>query len=137
MPKIFELTSRLLFYEPSGSTVYRLAIGAPSSPVLSNALMLAFDTKISNLVAEDRVIYTRYADDLTFSVPRTGFLKDVIRNVKRTLRDLDYPHLQINEEKTTYITRKLSSRRHGLNACKRRASYPWSRAQAEIVCGGS
>jgi hypothetical protein len=101
-----DLTSLLLFYEPKGLKGLRLAIGAPSSPMLSNVLMFEFDTIITKLVTDDQVVYTRYADDLTFSAPRTGYLKDVIHNVKKTLRNLRHPKLQINEEKTTYITRK-------------------------------
>lgn len=100
------LTASLLFQRQSGHRLLRLAIGAPSSPMLSNILMFNFDKRITELVAKDRVIYTRYADDLTFSAPRVGFLNGVIRTVAVTMRTLKYPKLEINAEKTTLITSK-------------------------------
>ena len=100
------LTASLLFQRQSGLRLLRLAIGAPSSPILSNILMFNFDASITALLAKDRVAYTRYADDLTFSAPRTGFLNGVIKSVARTVRSLRYPKLEINAEKTTFITSK-------------------------------
>ncbi|MFN3314372.1 MAG: reverse transcriptase domain-containing protein [Hyphomonas sp.] len=108
------LTSLLLFQRPKGSSVSRLAIGAPSSPFLSNALMFEFDKVISEAVARDHVVYTRYADDLTFSAPRTGHLVNVEKIVRSTLRSLEYPKLTINEDKTTRITRKYGRKVTGL-----------------------
>ena len=100
------LTTSLLFHKQSGYRLLRLAIGAPSSPMLSNILMFDFDMRIAELVAKDRVVYTRYADDLTFSAPRAGFLNGVMRAVAQTVRALRHPKLEINAEKTTFITSK-------------------------------
>lgn len=112
--KDIKLTSSLIFQCPRGSTIHRLAIGAPSSPFVSNALLFEFDRRITDVVAKEGVTYTRYADDLTFSAPRTGFLVNVEKMVRATLKDLDYPRLAINEEKTTRITRKFGRRVTGL-----------------------
>jgi RNA-directed DNA polymerase len=109
-----EMTSLLLFRQIGNSSRLRLAIGAPSSPTLSNALMFEFDSRIQEIVAEDKVTYTRYADDLTFSAPRTGFLKDVVRNVKRVLDGLVYPKIRINDEKTIMATTKYRRNVTGL-----------------------
>jgi RNA-directed DNA polymerase len=100
------LTTSLLFHKPSGSKVLRLAIGAPSSPMLSNILMNEFDGMVQAAVSSDKVRYTRYADDLTFSAPRTGYLVGVVKAVAAVIRQLDYPKLDINGDKTTYITTK-------------------------------
>lgn len=108
------LTSLLLFQRPKGSSVLRLAVGAPSSPFLSNALMFEFDTVIAQAVAQDHVVYTRYADDLTFSAPRTGHLVNVEKKVRDTLRALEYPTLAVNEDKTTRVTRKYGRKVTGL-----------------------
>lgn len=108
------LTSLLLFQRPKGSSVLRLAIGAPSSPFLSNALMFDFDQAIAEAVAKDHVIYTRYADDLTFSAPRTGHLVNVEKIVRATLRALQYPRLAVNDDKTTRVTRKYGRKITGL-----------------------
>jgi RNA-directed DNA polymerase len=41
--------------------------GAPSSPVLSNMICFRLDKKLMGIAKEVRCIYTRYADDITFS----------------------------------------------------------------------
>lgn len=41
--------------------------GAPTSPMLSNLLANQLDIKLSHLAEDNNFIYTRYADDLTFS----------------------------------------------------------------------
>lgn len=108
------LTTLLLFQAPGGSSVLRLAIGAPSSPFVSNALLYEFDERVSSAVAEDHVIYTRYADDLAFSAPRTGHLVNVEKQVRAVIRNLEYPKLTINDGKTTRVTRKFGRRVTGL-----------------------
>ncbi|MBA8878101.1 retron-type reverse transcriptase [Phyllobacterium myrsinacearum] len=101
-----DLSSLLLFHRARGTRGLRLAIGAPSSPILSNILMYEFDQRVSEIVAQDKVIYTRYADDLTFSAPRTGYLLDVKKNVSKILDELQFPRLEINHKKTTHVTTK-------------------------------
>lgn len=48
----------------------RLPQGAPTSPALSNVLNFQLDTRLANLAKRCGAIYTRYADDLTFSFVR-------------------------------------------------------------------
>jgi RNA-directed DNA polymerase len=43
--------------------------GAPTSPALTNALCLRLDRRLTGLAAKLDWRYTRYADDLTFSLP--------------------------------------------------------------------
>lgn len=105
-PEDIAISERILFYRPKGSRVLRLSIGAPSSPMLSNLLLNDFDNLVSEAVSVDKVTYTRYADDMTFSAPRTGHLVNVKRTVARIVRKLPYPNLDINDDKTTYITKK-------------------------------
>lgn len=110
-----ELTARLLFRRAKGASVLRLAIGAPSSPVLSNILMYEFDVRvIEALASEKQVVYTRYADDMTFSAPRTGYLTKVIQKVVRVIRVLESPRLTLNREKTVYVTKKYGRSVTGL-----------------------
>ena len=108
------LTSLLMFQRPRGSNALRLAIGAPSSPFISNALLYEFDEKVSAASAEDHVIYTRYADDLTFSAPKTGHLINVEKQVRAAIKILEFPKLTINNEKTTRVTRKFGRKVTGL-----------------------
>ena len=94
-----QISTNILFHRPKGTTVLRLAIGAPTSPCLSNILLYPFDEKISLSLGSDKIRYTRYADDLTFSAPRTGYLNPVESMVRRVLRQLDTPSLSINKKK--------------------------------------
>lgn len=41
--------------------------GAPSSPVISNMICFRMDKELQAIAKESRCIYTRYADDITFS----------------------------------------------------------------------
>lgn len=45
----------------------RLPQGAPTSPVLSNMICYRLDTQLLKIAKSARAIYTRYADDITFS----------------------------------------------------------------------
>lgn len=100
------LSGQLLFHRIPATRVLRLAIGAPSSPTLSNILMYDFDSAVTSSVERDHVVYTRYADDLTFSAQRTGFLTGVQSAVAGVVRSTRSPKLEINKDKTTYATKK-------------------------------
>jgi len=45
----------------------KLPIGAPTSPVVSNFVCLALDKDLIGFCESNNLVYTRYADDLTFS----------------------------------------------------------------------
>ena len=100
------LSTKILFYQRTPSSTACLAIGAPSSPALSNALMFDFDDAVCRIVSRDQVTYTRYADDLTFSAKRTGFLTVVDKALRRVIRATKFPSLKINESKTVSATRR-------------------------------
>lgn len=105
---------QLLFHQPKGSALMQLAIGAPTSPILSNLLMFEFDSLISEIVQRDFVTYTRYADDLTFSAKRTGYLTGVERAVRHVIKVVRWPRLILNEEKTVLATKKYHRQVTGL-----------------------
>lgn len=105
-PEDVTLSSKLFFCRMPGSTILRLAIGAPSSPWLSNVLMYEFDELISRRVQKDYVTYSRYADDLTFSARRTGYLTRVEKILNRTVSELENPRLTLNQDKTVLATTK-------------------------------
>lgn len=108
------ITTNILFHKYRGTPYLRLAIGAPSSPLLSNLLMYDFDAKIGELVSRDQVTYTRYADDLTFSAKRTGFLTRVKESLRQAIREVPFPALTINEDKTVLATPKYKRMVTGL-----------------------
>ena len=92
-----------------GSIVCRkgaLTIGAPSSPVLSNAIMYDFDCFVVDLCRNLDVNYSRYADDMFFSCNLPNVLSDIYEGVRRDLRHRDWPNLRVNERKTVYSSKK-------------------------------
>jgi RNA-directed DNA polymerase len=101
------LSASLLFSRSKFGSVLRLAIGAPSSPALSNVLMAEFDARVSKAVVKDKVTYTRYADDLTFSARRAGNLVGIERILRRIIRETESPSLRLHEEKTVLATKKF------------------------------
>jgi retron-type reverse transcriptase len=83
-----------------------LSIGAPSSPLLSNAVLFRFDDTWRKNCAALGVIYTRYADDLYFSTNLPNVLEGLHKGVHESLAKLESPKLKVNELKTTFTSRK-------------------------------
>ncbi|MBU2583470.1 MAG: TIR domain-containing protein [Alphaproteobacteria bacterium] len=52
--------------------------GAPTSPVLSNFIAAQLDRTLSRLARQNRLVYSRYADDITFSTNLTQFPASVV-----------------------------------------------------------
>jgi len=68
----------ILFWMPKDRTPdLCLSIGAPSSPTLSNILMADFDRQVTSFCNARNVVYTRYADDLSFSAATSDRLQVV------------------------------------------------------------
>lgn len=105
---------RILFRRPKGGRILRLSIGAPSSPLLSNILLNEFDHLVHDAVSKHKIVYTRYADDMTFSATRTGNLTVVDGILRSTINRITSPKLTINEEKTALITPKFQRMVTGL-----------------------
>jgi RNA-directed DNA polymerase len=70
--------------------------GAPSSPVLSNMICFRLDKKLMGIAKEARCIYTRYADDITFSShqPPTALFEAALPSTGRFSPDLLAPKLR-------------------------------------------
>ena len=90
--------------------------GAPSSPVLSNMVCFRLDKRLMNIAKEARCIYTRYADDITFSSyqPPTALFDAALPPAGRFPPDLLAPKLRevfqsngfaINPDKAHYADR--------------------------------
>ena len=47
--------------------------GSPCSPIISNMICARLDSQLQHLAIKNRCIYTRYADDITFSTSRSKF----------------------------------------------------------------
>jgi len=84
----------------------RLTIGAPSSPVLSNAVMFEFDTHWAERCGAEGIVYSRYADDLYFSTNRPNVLSTILTELQADLASRESPRLTINNVKTAFTSRK-------------------------------
>ena len=95
---------------------WHLPQGAPSSPVLSNMICFRLDKKLLGIAKDTRCIYTRYADDITFSSyqPPTALFETALPPAGRFSPDLLAPSLRdvvqqngfiINPDKAHYADR--------------------------------
>jgi RNA-directed DNA polymerase len=109
-----ELLTRILFWRPKGTLQLCLAIGAPSSPLLSNILPADFDRAVSRFCSELGITYTRYADDLSFSAQTSALLADAEKLVTGLCARTPSPRLTLNPGKTVRASRKRSRRVTGL-----------------------
>ena len=76
--------------------------------------MNQFDRLIAARVGEHYVTYTRYADDMTFSARRTGYLLSVDNVLRKTIAEVSLPTLRLNHEKTVTATKKYRREVTGL-----------------------
>jgi RNA-directed DNA polymerase len=113
-PKDVEILSRILFKFNRTNRMLELSIGAPSSPLISNIMLFEFDSVISEFCSERKITYTRYADDISFSTNTPGILRDCKNFVETLLRDLSYPTLTLNSQKTVETSTKRGRRITGL-----------------------
>jgi RNA-directed DNA polymerase len=74
--------------------------GAPSSPMLANLAARGLDESLSSFARDRGLVYTRYADDLTFSSIRDSVGEDM-RNIRRNITSLiRRSRFKVNVEKT-------------------------------------
>lgn len=113
-PEYFKIIARCCCVAYKGAPELVLSIGAPSSPLLSNSMMFEFDGIMQAWCEENKITYTRYADDLTFSTN----IKDISFKIENKILDiiggLDYPRLTLNRKKTIHASKKNQRRITGL-----------------------
>jgi RNA-directed DNA polymerase len=109
-----EALSRILFWRPKGTRELCLSIGAPTSPILSNMILFDFDSRVTEFCTRLGVVYTRYADDLSFSADQSTKLQQAEEMVSQLCHGLSSPKLSINTKKTVRVSKKWSRRITGL-----------------------
>ena len=93
-----DMIRRICFYKND-----RLAIGYPSSPIISNIVMAEFDSKVTTLISDSKygkVIYTRYADDLVFSTEKKGACLEIRKEIIDLIQGTSSPNISVNHSKT-------------------------------------
>lgn len=111
---IMALIGKLFFYKKTKKSGLSLSVGAPSSPLISNAVMYEFDVIVSLLCHDEKIVYTRYADDLTFSCQDKGKLIGFQQKIISILRKIKSPKIKINDSKTIFSSRAVSRRVTGI-----------------------
>lgn len=109
-----QIIARLCCMSSKGSKERQLSIGAPSSPLLSNSLMFDFDTQIATWCIDNEFVYTRYADDLTFSTHRKDRASELEAEIRRIIATLVYPKIRLNRKKTIHLSKKYQRRVTGI-----------------------
>ena len=76
--------------------------GTPLSPTLTNLVMVEFDYLMTKYAYENKLRYTRYADDILLSSKYQFNYNEVVENVKGILEQNGYETLKLNAGKTRY-----------------------------------
>ncbi|MDH6355819.1 RNA-directed DNA polymerase [Dysgonomonas sp. PH5-45] len=80
----------------------KLPQGAATSPTLSNIIAYDMDVKLVSIAQKNSLIYTRYADDLTFSGEEISF-EQVFAEINNIIRKEKFV---IQRKKTRFLTEK-------------------------------
>ncbi|RKX65764.1 MAG: hypothetical protein DRP42_04255 [Tenericutes bacterium] len=77
----------------------RLPMGSPASPCISNIVSVILDRKLGALARKHDAVYTRYADDITFSSKTNKTLPNLIPKAHSFIKgegfELNYKKIQI------------------------------------------
>lgn len=98
---------QFIFWNPSKKRNGKLilSVGSPASPFISNTIMYDFDRVVSDFCELNKINYTRYADDLTFSTNKKGILFSVPEIVKRMLASGFNGKIVVNDAKTIFSSK--------------------------------
>ncbi|NVJ47272.1 MAG: RNA-directed DNA polymerase [Cytophagia bacterium] len=90
----------------------KLPQGAPTSPMLSNIVFKEIDEKITHHCNSKLIVYTRYADDLTFSSNNKTSLVEIYPFLEDLLNQHSF---YLNKTKTQYLSGKGRMSVTGIN----------------------
>lgn len=84
-------------------TTYKNSIpqGAPTSPSISNIVAFMLDVRLSKIADKFNIIYTRYADDITFSGNKESINDSFLKIVSEIIEECGF---HINEKKTRFAS---------------------------------
>lgn len=116
--------------ELDGKTYYvalterHLPQGSPASPALTNILCRRLDRRLTQMAEQLGFVYTRYADDLTFSASGDS-LGHICNILRRTESIVTHEGFTINEQKTRILRKNRQQEVTGVvvntrpNICKK------------------
>lgn len=77
-----------------------LPIGAPTSPIISNAYLFGFDNNLEKYCQNKGISYTRYSDDFIFSASNLDIFKEIPQIINEEFKSIGYESFNLNIEKT-------------------------------------
>ena len=95
--------------ELDGKTYYvamtdrHLPQGSPASPAITNLMCRRLDRRLTQMAEQLGFVYTRYADDLTFSASSNDNLKHICNILRRTESIVAHEGFAINQQKTRIL----------------------------------
>ncbi|WP_392480097.1 reverse transcriptase domain-containing protein [Nostoc sp. C110] len=101
----------------------KLPQGAPSSPIISNLICAKMDSELQRFAEEYGLFYTRYADDITFSINRDELPSALVDSYNKGL-----PHVVLGKELKSIIEKNGFQ----INDAKVRLAY---KTQRQAVTG--
>jgi retron-type reverse transcriptase len=99
--KVVALDGRT-YYVATGER--HLPQGAPTSPVITNILCRRLDRRLTKMAVEAGFVYTRYADDLTFSATGED-LRNICNVLDRAYAIVAHEGFAVHPEKTRVLRR--------------------------------
>lgn len=109
-----DFSLHVLFWGGGGYQPNCLSIGAPTSPLISNALMYDFDVAMAKFASDHGLKYTRYADDITISSMGVLDREACLNAVETALANAKFVQLKLNQAKTRLASKATSRRVTGL-----------------------
>lgn len=101
-----KILSYFLFWWDRYTKQLVLSIGAPSSPIVSNIMLLPFDLVIDEFCKKKSCVYTRYADDITLSSKAKNNLMECYEFLLAHISQAGISSLSINQQKTKFLSKK-------------------------------
>jgi hypothetical protein len=98
----------------------KLPQGSPCSPVITNLILHILDIRLSRLASKNNCVYTRYADDLTFSTNEKYFPSEI---AKPGHEDFDI------WQPGRILEKEIDKAGFSVNAKKNRMHYPGNRME--------
>lgn len=106
--------------------------GSPISPILSNLITFTMDRQFVQLAKADRLTYTRYADDITFSSAASSFPEDYFERLgkeyicgSKVLNIVRANGFEINPKKTRFFPKNKPHYVTGVKV-NTKSNIPWN-----------